>query len=447
MYTQREKSTLGKQFFRYALPAVIGMVVSSLYTVVDGIMVGRGVGSTALGAVNIVYPFIMLQIALSMLIAIGGANMYSMALGAGKRDEAQSLFSQSLWLLIGLSFVANLCALLFAEPLCTLLGADAELLPHSVEYLRVIALFGFAYMPGLGISIFLRNDGAPHLEMIGTLAGAISNIALDYLFIMVYGWGLWGAAVATGIGQMISMAVFLSHFLRKKCTLRFSMPKFRKKQIKSLLYNGLPSFLMEFSQSAVAMSFNMALIRSIGVDGVAAYSVVMYICSIFNMVLIGIVQGAQPLMSFNHGMGAQKNVLRIRRMAVCASLALTALFYGVILLWGGPLSSLFIDDNSTITNMALTMMLFYFLGFFPVGISLVNILYFQTTRQERPSILISLLRCLGFVQLALLTLPLFLGTTGIYLAFLTGEALNCGLSIVLYERYRRKAALPQAVHT
>ncbi|QQO10051.1 MATE family efflux transporter [Breznakiella homolactica] len=444
--TKLAKQSIGAVYFRYALPAITGMVVSSLYTVVDGIFVGRGVGGTGLAAVNIVYPFIMFQIALTMLAGIGGANLFSLYSGRNERESANNVFCQGIAVLAGLSVIVNLGSILFAPQLCSLMGADAELLPLSVEYLRWIALFGIIYMPGLGISIFVRNDGNPGLEMAGTLAGALVNIVLDYLFIMRFGWGIAGAAVATGIGQMISVGVFATHFLSSKSTLRLRRPVFKPRELLKIFYNGSSSFLMEFSQSAVALSFNIVMVARLGAPGVAAYSVVMYICSIFNMVLIGVVQGAQPILSFNHGRGSESNVRKIHQLGIKTGLVLTVVFYGLVFFFGHNLAGLFSRDNPELTGMASDMMRFYFLGFFPIAVSLMNILLFQTTEQEGPSIIISLLRCIGFIQISLAVLPRFMGITGIYLSFFSGELLNCLVSVFFFIAYLRKSpgvAAPQ----
>lgn len=420
-----------REFAKYSIPSVLGMVASSLYTIVDGIFVGRGVGATALGSINIVFPFIMLQIAISMLISVGGANIFSSSMGKGDKEYAKSAFSISITTLTILSVIINLFALIFPESVCNLLGADSELLPMSVEYLRYIALFGIIYMPGLGISIFIRNDGVPGLEMIGTICGALTNIVLDAVFIFVFGWGVAGAAIATGIGQIVSVAIYMSFFLRKQHNLSFKIKKVDFTIIKKIFHGGFPSFLMEFSQSAITLSFNLALMKHIGVSGVGAYSIVMYICSIANMMLIGIVQGAQPLLSFNHGKRDEEKLRSIYKIATITNIIIAIIFYTLTILFGNNLASIFIKDEPTITGMAAEMMKIYFLGFFPIGLSLINVLYMQTTERENKAIIISFLRCIGFVQIFLLILPPYFGLNGICLSLLFGELINSIISFIL----------------
>lgn len=424
--------SMGREFLRFAVPSVAGMVVSSLYTIVDGIFVGRGVGELALGAVNIVFPFIMFQIAVTMLIAIGGANLFSIYRGRRRPMLACNVFAQSMAVLGVLTVLINAVVLLFGRQVCVMLGADSQLLPYAQVYIRWIAVFGLAQMPAMAIGIFIRNDNSPNLEMIGTLSGAVINIVLDYLFIMVWGWGIAGAAIATGIGQIACLCIYLLHFLTGRGILRFAKPMMIAHDLKKIAYNGLSSFLMEFSQSAVALSFNIVLIARLGASGVSAYSIVMYICSIFNMVLIGVVQGAQPIMSYNHGSGHSENVRKIYRLGVGSNLVLSVLFYLVCLAFGARLAGLFSSGNAELTSSAVKMMTVYFVGFFPVGVSLMNILYFQATEREFQSSLVSFLRCIGFVQLFLILLPGMIGEYGIYLAFFCGELCNCAVSFLMF---------------
>jgi Na+-driven multidrug efflux pump len=240
---------------------------------------------------------------------------------------------------------------------------------------------------------------------------------------------------------MVSVCIYLTHFLRKNCTLRPRLPEFDFGEVRRIFFNGSSSFLMEFSQSAIAFSFNLVLMARIGASGVAAYSIVMYICSMFNMVLIGIVQGAQPIISYNHGSGNTENENKVYRLGLVSNLVLTAFFYLAIFFFGGQLAGLFSKDNPVLVRSAFEMMRLYFLGFFPIGISLMNILYFQTTEREGKSIALSALRCIGFVQLALVILPGLVGTTGIYLSLLAGELVNCVISIILYVRVKGEKKL------
>ena len=427
------KKDIRREFVRYALPSVAGMLVSCLYTVVDGIFVGRGVGDLALGGVNIVFPYIMLVIAVTMLVAIGGANLASFQRGRGNVGAANSIFSQAAVLLALAGGALFAVAFFFSRETCVLLGADADLLPHAETYLRTMAPFVAVQTIGLGVGIFVRNDNAPNFVMLGTVSGAVVNIVLDYVFIMVWDWGIEGAAIATGIGLMLEFCVYVGHIVFKRGELRLLKPVFSAAETGKLLYNGIASFLMEFCQSAIAISFNIVIIRHIGPLGVAAYSVVNYLCSSFNMILIGITQGAQPILSFNHGKGDVEAVKGIHRLGAGVCLASSCVLAVVCLRYGSALASLFSGDGGGEMVALATRMLFYFcLAYAPIGLTLMNILFFQTTEREGRSVFLSVLRCVGFVQVFLLVLPGVWGERGIYWSFLFGETVNWAISLALY---------------
>ena len=429
-----KKESIGRDFVRYAVPSVAGMVVSSLYTMVDGIFVGRGVGDLALGDVNIVFPFIMLVIAVTMLIAIGGANLASFHCGRGQQEKANGIFCQSAGLLLAAGVILFAGAFFFSREICLVLGADAELLPYAQAYILSMSPFVAVQTVGLGLSVFVRNDNSPNLAMFGTISGAVANIFLDYLFIMVWDWGIEGAAVATGLGLTLELVIYLSHFVRGKGLLRLRMPAFSRRETGRMLYNGLSSFLMEFCQSAIAISFNIVIIRHMGALGVAAYGIVTYICSSFNMILIGITQGAQPILSYNHGRRDVDAVKKIYALGSRSSLAAAALFVVVCLAFGRELSALFAGDSERLIAMSERMLSYFCVAYIPVGLTLMNILFFQTTECEGRSTLVSVMRCLGFVQAFLLMLPQWLGEYGIYLSFFCGEAANWLVSAVLFSR-------------
>lgn len=436
--TKQQQRRIGREFAKYAVPAVVGMMISSLYNIVDGVFVGRGIGQTALGAINIVFPFIMLQIAVTMLVAIGGANGFSAARGRGDAQQANQIFLQSMGLLTAINTLLNVVVLLIPETVCRLLGADADLLPYARDYLWWVALFGLVYLPGLCLSIFVRNDDSPQKELAGTLAGTVVNIVLDYLFIMRFGMGMAGAAIATGIGQTVSVVIFATHFFKKDRVLRFEKVRWQATTLKKILIGGLPSFLMEFSQSAVSFSFNIALMAQVGVEGVSYYSIVMYICGVFNMVLIGLTQGAQPIMSFSHGSGEGEKICAVRRLASKTALALTAGFYLLLALFGAPLAGLFVTNNPQLTQLAAQMMRVYTLAFFPLGVTLIHIMYYQVTERRGAALVLSFLRCFGFIQLFLLVLPPLAGIYGLYFAFFLGEGCHCLLSFYLLKKQARK---------
>lgn len=210
-----------KEFFKYAIPSALAMFISSLYTVIDGIFVGQGVGDAALAAVNIVLPFTVMLFGLASMFAIGGGAMVSKNIGAKNINRAVNIFRQVFKFLLIISGIISIVCIIFTEQIVTVLGATETLKGLAVQYLRFYAIFCIPNLIGIVLSSFVRNDGRPKLAMVSTIAGAVTNIMLDYVFIFKLGLGIKGAAIATGLGQIITVSILLPHFLMKKGYLTF----------------------------------------------------------------------------------------------------------------------------------------------------------------------------------------------------------------------------------
>lgn len=431
-----------KQFTRFTIPAVVAMVVSSLYTILDGVFVGQGIGQMALGAINIVFPFIMFNIAFSMLIGVGGSNLYSFLKGRGEKEKANNLFCQCFCILLGAGALLSILSFVFREQFCRLLGADDELLPMATRYMTWIAPFVFVQITGLGISVFIRNDNAPKLAMTGAVVGSLVNAVLDYVLLIVLHKEIEWAAITNGIGMTIELVFYLSHFVSKKGDLRIKKPRYRSKEVRAVFKNGFSSFLMEFSAAAVSFSFNLVIIARMGAVGVSAYSIVIYICTTFNYLLIGVSQGAQPIMSLSHGRGDERTLKEGYRLGSLTNFVLSILMVTAAFAFGRQLVSLFGTQSAEISAAAVKMLRIYALAYIPIGLSLMNVLYFQTTENNLYSTIVSFLRSIGFVQLCLLILPPVFGIAGIFLSHGVGEGLNFGVSIVLKEKVDRKGRKP-----
>ncbi len=427
-----------KQFTKYVIPSVVGMLVQSLYVILDGVVVGQGIGEIALGAINIVFPFSMLVVALSMLIAVGGANVYSFHKGQGETEKANNIFCQCVALAAIVGAVLALFGFFCSEGLSIFLGANEELLPSAVIYLKWSAPFAFIQMIAFGLSVFVRNDENPRIAMVGAVCGAVINAILDIVFILILHYGVEVAALTNGIGVSIELVFYLSHFARKKGMLRIRKPNFNWDEIKRVLSNGLASSLMEFSVPAFTFSYNLAVVHVAGTLGVSAYSIVSYVCSIINMVVIGIAQGVQPLMSFYHGKKDRKKFNIVYHLGLKANITVSVFLVAVCVLFGKWISPLFLSGNPELTELAAYMLRQYPLAYLFIGITMMNILFFQTAERNAYATFISFLRCLGFVQVFILLSMFGFGGKGLYLTFLAGEVCHFIISQVLVRNTTKK---------
>ena len=269
-----------------------------LYNVVDGIFVGQGVGSAALGAVNIGVPFITFVVAVAAMFPMGGATVVAIRMGRGDKGGANHAFMTAFSLTALLSIVLTIVGMVFCRQIADLSGAgklSEEMRKMSAEYLFYYSAFSIPMLMGTCLSVFVRNDGSPGLSFVGMCVGAAANIFLDWLFIFPFNMGVIGAAVASGLGQVFSVILLLSHFVRKKGELRIKLFKIDFSLIKKICKRGVPETATQFTTPVNALCYNLVLARLIGDIGVSTFSILSFIFSLSNAILSGVAQGLQPL--------------------------------------------------------------------------------------------------------------------------------------------------------
>lgn len=412
-----------KEFFKYAIPSALAMFISSLYTVIDGIFVGQGVGDMALAAVNIVLPFTVMLFGLASMFAIGGGSQVSKYIGAGENDKAVNIFRQVFKFLLILSAIISLICVIFTKQIVAILGATEALSDLAVDYLRFYAIFCIPNLIGIVLSSFVRNDGRPKLAMLSTILGALTNIVLDYLFIFEYGLGIKGAAIATGLGQIITVLVLVPHFVQKKGYLSFGNVKLNFKELKNFSKIGFPSFFAQASYSIIVLIHNVMLIRFMGEAGISAYSIINYITTNTYMVLYGLTLGAQPLISYNYGRKDGKRMLGFYKLTCMAATTVSLAFVFISFILGPKLIGIFTSDPY-IGGIAYLALRIASLSYFAVGINLNTLVYFQALEKPKYSNLICVFRSVIFLPIALIILCVAFGGNGIWAGTILSEALT-----------------------
>ncbi|SHH66517.1 putative efflux protein, MATE family [Clostridium collagenovorans DSM 3089] len=412
-----------KQFLKYAVPSALAMFVSSLYTVIDGIFVGQGVGSSALAAVNIVLPFTVMLFGMASMLAVGGGALVSKNVGAGDVDKAINIFRQVFKFLLIISGIITVICVVFTGPIVKLLGSTENLHELAVEYLRYYGIFCIPNLIGIVLNSFVRNDNKPKLAMVSTIAGAVTNIILDYLFIFTFGLGIKGAAIATGLGQIITVVILLPHFIQKKGNLSFGNVKLEKESIKEFCVIGIPSFLSQASFSVIVLLHNLTLARFVGEIGISAYSIINYITTNAYMVLLGLTFGAQPLISFNFGKKDEKKMLGYYKINCISSILVTAAFTFVCYVFGRELIGIFTNDAS-IVELTYTGLRIAILGYFIAGLNLNTVVYYQAIEMPRFSNMICIFRSVVFLPVCLIILAKLFGITGIWAGVLSAEVVT-----------------------
>lgn len=412
-----------KEFLKYAVPSALALCVSSLYTVIDGIFVGQGVGDKALASVSIVLPFIVVIFGIANMLAVGGGALVSKHIGAKQVDRAVNIFRQVFKALLIISGLISIICTVFTDQIVTLLGATDSLKNLSVEYLRYYGLFCIPNLIGIVLNSFVRNDNRPRLAMISIIAGAVTNVILDYVFIFPFGMGLKGAAIATGLGQIVTVLILLPHFIKKVGYLSFKNVPLDMETMKSVASIGFPSFFGQASFSIVVFLHNIALANFIGEIGLSTYSIINYVTNNIYMILLGLTFGAQPLISFNFGKKDKSKMLGVYRVNCESSLFISITASIICLVFGRQIVGIFSQDPEIIA-LAYNALRIAAFGYIIAGINLNAIVYFQAIEMPKYSNLICLFKSVIFLPFCLIFLPKVIGLNGIWASVLVSEALT-----------------------
>lgn len=432
-----------KLFLSYLIPSVLGMLLMSVNILVDGIFVSHGVGEDALAGVNIAVPIFSIFLSISLWIGMGGATLYSFLLGRNEIKKAQSIFTQSFVLSTCIVGVLAILSLSKETELAYFFGANDRILPYVLDYLHIILVFGIVFVFENVLSIFVRNDGNPRLAMVGLIITSILNIMFNYVFIFVMNMGISGAAYATVLATFIGFLVMLTHFLRKKSTLKFVKLKFEYGIVKQIMTIGFPSFVVESSAAILTMGYNITFMHYTGELGVTAFAVVNYLHVMFLLLFLGVGAALQPIASFHFG------AKLFKRLRSCLKLSVrTGIVFGIITLTVGVLFadflvSMFGIESQEVREFTVNGIGLFFISYLFLAYNLVYAEYYQAIRNIRLAIIIILARSIFLLIPLLWLLPKWFGVPGIWLAFPIAEGITT-LCLVLWHRRRSPVPVAQA---
>ena len=411
-------------FISYLIPAVLGMVLMSVNIVIDAVMISRGVGANGLAGVNVAIPAFSIFFSISLWIGMGGATLYSIALGENKIERARSIFTQSMTVAVVIVGALMVICLWRIEDLAYLFGANEVILPYALDYLTVLLTFGMIYVLENILSTFIRNDGNPNLAMAGLVVTALLNIAFDYIFIFIFGWGVTGAAAATILSAAIGFLVLLSHFFRKSSILKWTKFHFEWNTVKQIMVIGFPSFTAEITVAIVTIGFNITFMKYAGELGVASYAIVNSIHSMMLLVFLGVGAALQPIASFHYGANLPERLKEGLNFAVKTAIVLGCVAIVSGLFFGEYIIGLFDVQSKELLTLTVTGMSLFFVQYVFFGYNIVYGEYFQSVRQTRKSILIILNRGLLLIIPLLWIMPKLFGVNGIWLVMPVSEVLT-----------------------
>jgi len=426
-----------KTFIKFSIPAIMSMIVSTLYTIVDGIFVSRYVGPEALASVNIVWPFINGVLAIAMMVAIGGGAVISIHLGEKNVKRANEMYYQSVIFGIIMLLAVSMAAIVFARPLSYALGADETVVDGCVEYIRFYLMFGVPFGMAPILAAYLRNDRAPVIAFVAMVAGAVTNIVLDYVFIYIFQWGLMGAAVASGIGQTASCIVAVWYLSRKKGQLRFTRTPLNMADIKRVVKTGSPEFIVEMCVPISMIAYNIVIMQRLGYVWVASYGIIMYIMTFFICIFAGLSHGTQPIISRYYGMQDHATIKKVFRLGIATGVVIAVGAYLLLYAFGRQLLSIFTEDPEMIEMTYGTMKIFALNVVFAV-VNIICITYFQSQAMTRIANIISYNRGITFNLLFIIVLPYLMGNDGIWIALACTEAATFVLAMACLAKHRRQ---------
>ena len=415
---------------KFTLPTVIMMVFNSFYTMVDGGFVSNFVGTAALSAVNIVYPLINLVFAVAIMLATGGSAVVAKQMGEKRLLNARQSFSLITVCGVILGVLSALIGVLFTRDIVLLLGANEAIYQYCYDYAFYISLFSPLAILQVLFQYFFVTAGKPNLGLITTIIGGVSNLVLDYVFIVPLQMGIKGAAIATGIGFSIPAVFGLIYFgsgLNR--SLRFVRPAYDPKILLNACGNGSSEMVSNLSVAVTTFLFNIMMMRYLGEDGVAAITIVLYAQFLFTAVFLGYTSGVAPLFSYNYGAANSARLKRLFTMSIIFIGVCSAIAYALSLCLARPVVALFAKPDNPVFELALHGMRLFAIGFLFMGANIFASGLFTALSNGRVSAILSFLRTFVFILAAVLTLPLVLGVDGIWLSIPAAEVLALAVSV------------------
>ena len=422
------KGKIRPMFYKYLVAASGSALVASIFGIVDAMMVGKYHGPAGTAALAVFNPLWSIIFCLGLLAGIGGSVLFAKCRGAGDEETAQQYFTLSIAYGLALSAVATVAIGVFQDPLFRLFGADDELLHLAKQYLKPI-LFAIPCCVFSNIlSAYLRNDNAPTLATVAVIVGGVFNCFGDYYCVFVLDMGIYGAGLATAIGQFIGIVIMLLHFLRKKNTLRFVRPAKALQKLKSISITGFSTAISDLAMGIIGVLFNRQIMAYLGGDALAVYGIITQITAFAQCLAYGTGQAAQPIISQNYGAGQYARIRECLRYGLYTSAAMGIFWVGVMLAFPNAIMGFFMTPTPSVAAIAPGILRVYGLSYALLPFNLFATYYFQALMKASLSVISSVARGAVISGAMILLLPQLLGAGSIWYAMLITEALVAAYS-------------------
>lgn len=429
-----EGLTLRQKYIRYIVPSIAAQVVFTAYTLVDGIFVARGVGEIALAAVNISAPYITLLWALSITFAVGTSTAVARLKGEGNNEEAGRIFTRNIAAMAIVALILSVTITVYKESFADFLGATKDTKPYVVTYLGTIAPFSATFLFSYTFEILMATDGHPSLATIIVSTGVVTNCVLDYVFIFILHKGVFGAAAATVIAQLVIILLYLTHFLSGRATIRFRRFRWDTKKIIRCIGNGIPTGISELSPGLVTFVFVHSIDRFLYEKALISYSAIAYIAQLLVIIAIGIGQGTQPLISYYNGRGEKDKIRTLMQYQFRTAMIIEAFAVVLVMIFAKQIAGIFITSDIGLIEYTANALRIFVIASAVTAINVILALGFTSLEKPAYGITISLGRCTYMLLPAILIAVVLLGGEGLWWGMLIAELFTLVVGILIYKK-------------
>ena len=434
-----EKNSVFSLLLKYSIPAVIGTTASSLYNIIDRIIISHGVGPLAISGLALTLPLMSLSVAFGTLVGVGSSAIISIRLGEKKKEEALNILGNALILNIIIGLLYTVFGLLFLDEILYLFGATENTISYARDFMQIILAANLITQVFFGLNDILRSSGYPQKAMFIMLMTVAINVILAPVFIFVFHWGIRGAALATVVAQLIGMIFVLIHFINPTHSVFFSKKCFKLNVhiIKDIFSIGMAPFILHISASLVAMFMNMQLGTYGGDMAIGAFGIINSVNMLFAMIVVGLNQGMQPIVGYNYGAKNYSSVIKTCKYGALVATVITTIGFLCTRYFPHLIAMAFTKD-ADLLSMSVIGLRITFVTYMIVGFQMVSSNFFQSIGKAKISIFLSLSRQVLFLIPALYFLPPFFQLKGVWYASPTSDIISFILTfIVVFYQYKK----------
>lgn len=418
-----------------SVPSIIGMIVATLYNVVDTIFVGRGVGTLAIAGLSVAFPIQMIVMASAQMIGIGAASIISRRLGKKEYHKTSSALGTAISSIVIISIIMSALVLAFSHSILRAFGASNSIMPYALEYIQLIS-WGFPFLSiSMAGSNLIRAEGKARLAMLTMLLGMILNIILDPIFIMVLDMGIRGAALATVLSQACSAIWILSLYARNRSLVKIGLNDFRIKwkQLREMVLLGMPNFVQTSGMSILVLIINNTLLFYSGDLAISVYGIINRLLAFIMMPVVGLSQGFQPIAGYNYGAQKYDRVKKSLMITALTATALSSFFYLIVRFFPAGLMGIFTKDMDLIQSGVHSLRIVS-LFIFLMGLQIVFSIYFQAVGKGIHALFLGLSRQFLILIPLVLLFPLFWGADGVWMAFPVSDLSSTLIAVIVLRR-------------